>query len=134
MPPGGRRPVSVDDGRLAVLAETVRNGDCSIAPGVDVLTLGNGIDKCWAAIIRGLPVGIAAGLLNGLFQRLVEGIGFDRYSVAVSGMRSRNRRYSGSLRRLPGAGTGCGFRAYGSDIDAHLAAAHHDGDRAVARA
>ena len=50
-----------------------------------------------------------------------------------SGMRSRNRRYSESLGRLHITGIGCGFRAYGSDIDADLAAAHHDGDRAVAR-
>ena len=30
-------------------------------------------------------MGIVAGLLDGLFQRRVEGIGFDRYSVVVVG-------------------------------------------------
>ena len=47
--------------RLAVLGETVRNGDRGVAPGVGVLTLGNGIDKCWAAIVGGFSVGIVAG-------------------------------------------------------------------------
>ena len=30
-------------------------------------------------------MGIVAGLLDGLFQRLIEGIGFERYSVVVVG-------------------------------------------------
>ncbi len=64
--------------RLAVLGETIRNGDRGIAPGVGVLTLGNGVDECLTGLVDGLPVGIVAGLLDGLFQRLVEGIGFDR--------------------------------------------------------
>ena len=71
--------------RLAVLGETVGNGDRGIAPGVGVLTLGQGLDECLTGLVDGLPVGIVAGLLDGLFQRLVEAIGFDRYSVVVVG-------------------------------------------------
>ena len=72
-----------DHRRLAFLCKTVRNGDRGIAPGVGVLTLGNGVDECLTGLVDGLPVGIVAGLLDGLFQRLIEGIGFDRYSVVV---------------------------------------------------
>ena len=81
----------------------------------------------------GLPVGIVAGLLDGLFQCLVEGIGFDRYSVVVVGCVAATDGKVRHCDRLHITGIGCGFRAYGSDIDADLAAAHHDGDRAVAR-
>ena len=45
-------------------------------------------------------MGIVAGLLDGLFQRLVEGIGLRPLQCFGSGMRSRNRRYSESLGRL----------------------------------
>ena len=74
-----------DHRRLAFLCKTVRNGERGIAPGVCVLTLGQGLDECLTGLVDGLPVGIVAGLLDGLFQRLVEGIGFDRYSVVVVG-------------------------------------------------
>ena len=60
-----------DHRRLAFLCKTVRNGDRGIAPGVGVLTLGNGVDECLTGLVDGLPVGIVAGLLDGLFQRLI---------------------------------------------------------------
>ena len=44
-----------------------------------------GLDECLTGLVDGLPVGIVAGLLDGLFQRRVEGIGFDRYNVVVVG-------------------------------------------------
>ena len=54
--PAGREGTGQgDDGRLAFLGETVRNGDRGVAPGVGVLTLANGIDKCWAAIVIASP-------------------------------------------------------------------------------
>ena len=79
------RPLTRTGGVRGLTSETVRNGDRGIAPGVGIHALGQGLDKCWAAIICGLPVGIVAGLLDGLFQRLIEGIGFERYSVVVVG-------------------------------------------------
>ena len=85
MPPGGAEAGQRDHGRFAVLSETVGNGERRIAPGVGIHALGQGLDKCWAAIVDGLPVGIVAGLLDGLFQCLVERIGFDRYNVVVVG-------------------------------------------------
>ena len=63
-----------DHGRLAVLGETVRNGDRGVAPRVGIHALGQGLDECLTGLVDGLPVGIVAGLLDGLFQRLVEGI------------------------------------------------------------
>ena len=81
------------------------------------ITLGNGIDKCWAAIICGLPVGIIAGLLDGLFQRLIEAIGFDRYSVVVVGCVAATDGIVSHCAVSTVAVIGCGFGANGSDIE-----------------
>ena len=61
-----------DHGRFAVLCKTVWNGECGIAPGVDIHALGQGLDECLTGLVDGLLVGIVAGLPDGLFQRLVE--------------------------------------------------------------
>ena len=62
-----------DHGRFAVLCKTVGNGERGIAPGVGIHDLGQGLDECLTGLVDGLPVGIVAGLLDGLFQRRVEG-------------------------------------------------------------
>ena len=78
--------------RLAFLCKTVRNGDRGIAPGVCVLTLGQGLDECLTGLVDGLPVGIVAGLLDGLFQLPRRGYRLRPLQCCGSGMRSRNRR------------------------------------------
>ncbi len=51
-----------DHRRLAVLSETIRNGERGIAPGVCVLTLGQGLDECLTGLVDGLPVGIVGSM------------------------------------------------------------------------
>ena len=79
------RPLTRTGGVRGLASGTVGNGEGGVAPGVGIHALGQGLDECLTGLVDGLPVGIVAGLLDGLFQCLVEGIGFDRYSVVVVG-------------------------------------------------
>ena len=85
MPPG-RRPAGVTTGGSpfarslepvavrGLICKTVGNGDGGVAPRFGIHALGQGPDECSTGLVDGLQVVIVAGLPDGLFQRLVEGI------------------------------------------------------------
>ena len=113
MPPGGAEAGRRDHGRFAVLCKTVGNGECGIAPRGRYPCPRPGPRRMFDWLGRRTSSGDRRRLARWPFPAPRRGYRLRSLQCCGSGMRSRNRRYSGSLRRLHTTGIDCGFRAYG---------------------